>query len=146
MCVCVCLVTQLCPTLCDRLLCPWNSPGKSTGMGCRASSRGFSQPRNWMHCRQILSYQGSPRILEWVAYPFFRGISLTQEINWGLLHCRQILYQLKLPNNNQKKPRKRELILNTGAVKATTAQESRAAFCWIGGQKIKFQWKIFLVN
>ena len=27
---------QLCPTLCDpiRLLCPWDSPGKNTGMGC----------------------------------------------------------------------------------------------------------------
>jgi len=73
------------------------------------------------------------RILEWVAFPFFRGlpnpgiqprsptlqtdslpaepprkpkntgvgslsllqwIFLTQELNWGLLHCRRILYQL----------------------------------------------------
>ena len=43
-CVCVCvLVTQSCPTLCDsmdyslpgpRLLCPWNFPGKNTGVGC----------------------------------------------------------------------------------------------------------------
>ena len=24
----------------------------------------------------------------------FQGISLTQELNWGLLHCRRILYQL----------------------------------------------------
>ena len=31
-----------------------------------------------LHCRQILyqlSHQGSPRILEWVAYPFFRRSS-----------------------------------------------------------------------
>ena len=31
-----------------------------------------------LHCRQILyqlSHQGSPRILEWVAYPFSRGSS-----------------------------------------------------------------------
>ena len=34
------------------------------------------------------------RRLEWVAMPFSRGSSLTQESNWGLLHCRQILYQL----------------------------------------------------
>ena len=46
MCVCVCaracvLVAQSCPALWDphgrqttRLLCPWNSPGKNTGMGC----------------------------------------------------------------------------------------------------------------
>ena len=34
---------QLCPTFCDpmdssppRLLCPWDSPGKNTGVGCHA--------------------------------------------------------------------------------------------------------------
>ena len=32
------------------------------------------------------------RILEWVA--FSRGSSQTQGLNPGLLHCRQILYQL----------------------------------------------------
>ena len=34
------------------------------------------------------------RILEWVAFPFSRGIFPTQGSNPGLLHCRQILYQL----------------------------------------------------
>ena len=34
------------------------------------------------------------RILEWVAFPFSRGIFLTQGLNPGLSHCRQILYQL----------------------------------------------------
>ena len=34
------------------------------------------------------------RILEWVAFPFSRGIFLTQGLNPGLPHCRQILYQL----------------------------------------------------
>ena len=41
-------------------------------------ARGSAQPRIWMnpdlpHCRQILyqlSHKGSPRILDWVAYPF----------------------------------------------------------------------------
>ena len=28
--------------------------------------------------------------------PLLQGISPTQESNWGLLHCRQILYQLSL--------------------------------------------------
>ena len=49
-----------------------------------------------LHCRGILyylSHQGSPRILEWIAYHFFR-IFPTQESNQGLLHCRRILYQL----------------------------------------------------
>ena len=37
--VCVHVCAQLCQTLCDpwtvvlRLLCPWNSPGKNTGVG-----------------------------------------------------------------------------------------------------------------
>ena len=34
------------------------------------------------------------RILEWVAFPFSRGIFLTQGSDPGLPNCRQILYQL----------------------------------------------------
>ena len=34
------------------------------------------------------------RILEWVAFPFSRGIFPTQGLNPGLPHCWQILYQL----------------------------------------------------
>ena len=34
------------------------------------------------------------RILEWVAFPFSRGIVPTQGSNPGLLHCGRILYQL----------------------------------------------------
>ena len=41
-----------------RLLCPWHSPGKNTGVGCHF---------------------------------FLQGIFPTQELNQGLLHCRQIL-------------------------------------------------------
>jgi len=39
------LVTQLCPTLATpwtvatRLLCPWDSPGKNTGVGCHLWGR-----------------------------------------------------------------------------------------------------------
>ena len=50
---------------------PWNSPGQNTGVDnlslFQASNRGLP------HCRRILyqlSHKGSPRILEWVAYPF----------------------------------------------------------------------------
>ena len=39
------------------------------------------------------------RILECVAFPFSRGIFPTQESNPGLLHCRQILYQLSRKGN-----------------------------------------------
>ena len=44
-----------------RLLCPWDSPGKNTGVGCHF---------------------------------LLQGIFPTQELNPGLLHCRQILYLL----------------------------------------------------
>ena len=41
------------------------------------------------------------RILEWVAFPFSRGISPSQGMNACFLHCGQILYQL----NHQGSPR-----------------------------------------
>ena len=61
------LVVQLCPALRlhglwhARLLCPWDSPGKRTGVGCHF---------------------------------VLQRIFLTQRLNLGLLHCRQILYCL----------------------------------------------------
>ena len=64
-----------------RLLCPWDSPGKNSGVGCHAFSRGSSQPRDWTQISTLqgilyhLSHQGSLWILQWVAYPFFRRSS-----------------------------------------------------------------------
>ena len=49
-----------------RLLCPWNSPGRNTGVGC---------------CSLL------------------QGSFLTQELNLGLPHCRQILYHLSHRGN-----------------------------------------------
>ena len=50
-----------------------------------------------LHCKLILYQLRSPRILEWVAYPF-SGRSSHPGIKQGSilyqLHCRQILYQL----------------------------------------------------
>ena len=43
------LVVQLYLTLCDPMdcsLCPWDSPGKNTGMGCHSLSRESSRPRD----------------------------------------------------------------------------------------------------
>ena len=60
----------------------WNSPGQNTGVGSLSLLQGIfpthgSNP-GLPHCRQILhqlSHKGSPRILEWVTYPFSRGSS-----------------------------------------------------------------------
>ena len=54
------LVAQLCPTLCNptRLLGPWKSPDKNTGVGCHSLFQGIFLIRGWnrgfLHCRQIL--------------------------------------------------------------------------------------------
>ena len=61
------LVAQSCPTLCDRMACPWNSLGKNTGVDCHSLLQGIfpTQGMNQgsLHCRQIsfyhLSCQGS---------------------------------------------------------------------------------------
>ena len=57
------LVTQLCPTLCDpmdkptRLISPWNSPGKNTGVSSHFLLQGIfpTQESNpgLLHCRWI---------------------------------------------------------------------------------------------
>ena len=61
---------------------PWSPPSQNTGVGSLSLLQGIfpTQRSNTglLHCRQILyqlSHQGSPRILEWVAYPFSRGSS-----------------------------------------------------------------------
>ena len=60
-----------------ELYSPWDSPGQNTGVGSLSLLQGIFQTQGsnpgLLHCRWILhqpSHQGSPRILEWVAYPF----------------------------------------------------------------------------
>ena len=78
------LVAQSCPTLCNpincsppaRLLCPWNFPGKNTGVG---------------------------------GHSLLQEIFLTQGLNLGLLHCRQILYCLSHQGSQKEKNKYRIL-------------------------------------
>ena len=62
------LVAQSCLTVCNpidytqltRLLCPWNCPGKNTGVGSHSLLHGIFPARGsnpgLLHCRQILYY------------------------------------------------------------------------------------------
>ena len=69
------------------------------------SSRGSSQPRDWT---QVFRITGK-LFISWVArepkntvvgsLSLLLGIFPTQESNWGLLHCMQILYQLIYQGN-----------------------------------------------
>jgi len=69
------LVTKLCPTLAPRwenparLLCPWDFPGKNTGVGCHFLLLGIFltqglKPRSlhWQADSLLLRYWGSPNI------------------------------------------------------------------------------------
>ena len=118
--VCVYLVTQSCPTLCDPVDCSpsvhGDSPDKNTGVGCHALLQGIFQTQGsnlcLLCCRRILyhlSHQGSPgywksllarRIYDHPS--LLQGIFLTQESNQGLLNCKQILYQLSSQGSPQK--------------------------------------------
>ena len=69
------------------LYSPWHSPGQNTGVSIVPFSRVSSQPtdrtQSLPHCRWILyqqSHKGSPRILEWIAFPFSSGSSRPR--NW----------------------------------------------------------------
>ena len=50
-------------------------------------------------CQAPVHWILQARILEWIAISFSKGIFLIQESNLGLLHCRQILYQLSYEGN-----------------------------------------------
>ena len=74
------------------LYSPWNSPEQNTGVGSLSLLQGIF-PTLWLnpglpHGRQILyqlSHQGSPGILECVAYSFSRGSSaLSFQIFWPM--------------------------------------------------------------
>ena len=85
--LCVCVLTRSVMSDCDPMDCSppgasvlGDSPGKNAGVGCHALLQGIFPTQRLNpglpHCRWILyrlSHQGSPRILEWVAYAFSRG-------------------------------------------------------------------------
>ena len=71
-------------TAAARLLCPWDSPSKTTGVGCHSLLQGIflTQGSNpgLLHCRQILyhlRYQGSP---------------------WLIIAPKKIYYKIKIQN------------------------------------------------
>ena len=96
------LVTQSCLTLCDPMDCSppspsvhGDSPGKNNGVGCHVILQGI-KPRS--PALQVDSSPpeppGKPKNTGVGSLSLLQGVFLTQESNPGLLHCRQILYQL----------------------------------------------------
>ena len=88
------------------LYSPWNSPGQNTGVGSHSLVKEIFPAQGLNpglpHCRRILlsaEPQESPRILEWVAYPFSSRSSWPRNqtgvsciagglfTNWAMLVC-----------------------------------------------------------
>ena len=86
----MCKESESCLVMSDSLpphglYSPWNSPGQNTGVGSLSLLQGIFPTQGLnpglLHCRWIfyqLSHEGSPSILEWVAYPFSSGSSLSR--------------------------------------------------------------------
>ena len=94
-------VTQSCPTLCNPMHSPWNSLGQNTGVGSLSLLQGNLpnpgiEPRSPTLQADSLPAepQGKPKNTGVGSLSLLQQIFLTQESNRGLLHCRQILYQL----------------------------------------------------
>ena len=77
-------------------------PGKNTGVGCHALLQG-SQPRIEPRSAALQVHSLSselprkPRNTGVGSLSLLQWNFLTQEQNWVLLHCRQVLYQLSYP-------------------------------------------------
>ena len=93
-------VAQSCPTLCNPMDYTVHGILQARILEWVAFlfSRGSSQPRDWTQVSHWDSLpaepQGKPKNTGVGSLSLLQWISWTQELNWGLLHCRQILYQL----------------------------------------------------
>ena len=102
----ICLVAQLCPNLCNpmeptRLLCLWGFSRQEywSGLPCPPPgdlpNPGFEPRSPTLQVDSLLPEpQGKPKNIGVGSLSLLQRIFPTQELNWGLLHCRRILYQL----------------------------------------------------
>ena len=90
------------------LYSPWNSPGRNTGVSSLSLIQGIFPTRDQtqVSCtagRFFTSWATREAQEHWsVCLSFLQQMFPIQESNWGLLHCRRILYQLSYqgsPNN-----------------------------------------------
>ena len=95
-----CLVAKLCMTLWDpvncRLLCPWNSPGKNTGVGCHSLFQGIFLTQgskscllcllHWQAASLPLAPVGNPKNTGVGCHFFLHKIFQSQGSNPYLLH------------------------------------------------------------
>ena len=81
------------------LYSPWNSLGQNTGVGScsllQLANPGIKPKSPVLQVDSLLSESpGKPKNTGVGSLSLLQQIFPTQESNWGLLHCRRILYQL----------------------------------------------------
>ena len=77
------------------LYSPWNSSGQNTGVGSLSLFPGIELGSPALQADSLPAEpQGKPKNTGVGSLSLLQRIFLTQELNWGPLHCRQILYQL----------------------------------------------------
>ena len=95
-----------------RLYSPWNSPGQNIEMGSLSLLQGIFPTKGlnpglphfgWILYQ--LSHQASPRILEWVAYPFSRGSSGPRN-GTGVSCIQADALPTELPGNREERSKK----------------------------------------
>ena len=108
-------VAQLCPTLCDPMAYTVHGILQARILQWVAFpfSRGSSQPRHQTRvCIKTALQadslpaepQGKPKNIGVGSLSLLQQIFLTQELNWGLLNCRQTLYQLSYQGSPRQCP------------------------------------------
>ena len=106
------------------LYSPWNSPGQNTEVGSLSLLQGIFPTQGCNpglpHCRWILyqlSHKGSPRILEWVTYPFSSRYSWPR--NWtrvsyiaGIFFTNRAMREAKKLNESESEETLRDPLLD----------------------------------
>ena len=103
--------TQSCLTLCNPMDCVVHGilQARILDRAAFPFCRGCSQPRDWTRVSRIEGgfftswATGKPKNAGEGSLSLLQRIFLTQESNWGLLHCKQTLYQLSYQGSRSKK-------------------------------------------
>ena len=122
----------------SRFLCPWNFPGKNTGVGCHFLLQGSSWPRDqtWVSCiGRLVLYHGAPREAQ-----------RSSKVKQTQILIQAIHYQLSLNTNKKLKKKKRICLSNKFPGAADTRSGDHALpgskvgpklLLWLGGGYLK---------
>ena len=125
------------------LYSPWNSLGQNIGVGSLSILQGLPNPGIEPRSPSLQAgslpakLPGKPKNTGVGSLFLLQWIFLTQESNWGILHCRQILYQLSYQGSQminregcflgeeQKDKRKLNFSLNCVTVKSLVSWKKK---------------------